>query len=95
MDHPVYDVWVIDCLGKDPEEEAPPPAEDTPANAALPDEVQPLVGELNLLFERVQRAFEAQQHFVADAAHELRSPLTALRLQMQALQRAADDQPSA
>lgn len=55
---------------------------------ALPDEVQPLVRELNLLFERVQRAFDAQQHFVADAAHELRSPLAALRLQLQALQRA-------
>ena len=58
---------------------------------ALPDEVQPLVSELNLLFERVQRAFEAQQHFVADAAHELRSPLAALRLQWQGLQRAGDE----
>jgi len=40
----------------------------------LPDEVRPLVDELNLLFGRVQGAFEAQQNFVADAAHELRSP---------------------
>ena len=64
----------------------------SPVNdAQLPDEVQPLVGELNLLFERVQRAFDAQQHFVADAAHELRSPLAALRLQLQGLQRAGDD----
>ena len=58
------------------------------SDAQLPDEVQPLVGELNLLFERVRRAFDAQQHFVADAAHELRSPLAALRLQLQGLQRA-------
>ena len=58
------------------------------SDAQLPDEVQPLVGELNLLFERVQHAFDAQQHFVADAAHELRSPLAALRLQLQGLQRA-------
>lgn len=57
----------------------------------LPDEVQPLVTELNLLFERVQGAFAAQQHFVADAAHELRSPLAALRLQLQGLQRAGHD----
>ncbi|EJE53179.1 signal transduction histidine kinase [Acidovorax sp. CF316] len=57
----------------------------------LPDEVQPLVTELNLLFERVQGAFAAQQHFVADAAHELRSPLAALRLQLQGLQRAGND----
>eukprot|EP01030_Chromulinospumella_sphaerica_P002677 gene2677-2619_t len=61
------------------------------SDAQLPDEVQPLVSELNLLFERVQHAFEAQQHFVADAAHELRSPLAALRLQLQGLQRAGDD----
>ena len=53
----------------------------------LPDEVRPLVQELNLLFDRVQRAFDAQKSFVADAAHELRSPLTALRLQAQTLRR--------
>ncbi|MGV3683840.1 MAG: ATP-binding protein [Acidovorax sp.] len=61
------------------------------SDEALPDEVQPLVTELNLLFERVQGAFAAQQHFVADAAHELRSPLAALRLQLQGLQRAGQD----
>ena len=54
----------------------------------LPEEVAPLVEELNLLFVRVRRAFEAQQHFVADAAHELRSPLAALKLQVQGLRRA-------
>ncbi|KPU96497.1 histidine kinase [Variovorax paradoxus] len=57
----------------------------------LPDEVRPLVQELNLLFDRVRQAFEAQKHFVADAAHELRSPLAALKLQVQGLQRASDD----
>ncbi|WP_076998479.1 ATP-binding protein [Variovorax sp. KK3] len=57
----------------------------------LPEEVRPLVQELNLLFDRVRRAFEAQRHFVADAAHELRSPLAALKLQVQGLQRAHDD----
>ena len=56
----------------------------------LPEEVRPLVHELNLLFDRVRRAFDAQKHFVADAAHELRSPLTALKLQVQSLQRAPD-----
>ena len=59
--------------------------------ADLPAEVQPLVRELNALFERVRRAFAAQQDFVADAAHELRSPLAALKLQAQGLRRAADD----
>lgn len=60
-------------------------------NDDLPDEVRPLVDELNLLFGRVRDAFEMQQHFVADAAHELRSPLTALKLQAQALRRASTD----
>jgi two-component system OmpR family sensor kinase len=64
----------------------------SPVNeSGLPEEVRPLVHELNLLFDRVRRAFEAQKHFVADAAHELRSPLAALKLQVQSLQRAPDD----
>jgi two-component system OmpR family sensor kinase len=62
--------------------------------AGLPDEVRPLVDELNLLFGRVRHAFEAQKNFVADAAHELRSPLTALKLQAQALRR-LDADPAA
>ena len=58
------------------------------SEAGLPDEVRPLVQELNLLFGRVKTAFDAQQNFVADAAHELRTPLAALRLQAQSLERA-------
>ncbi|MGV7209112.1 ATP-binding protein [Oxalobacteraceae bacterium A2-2] len=57
----------------------------------LPDEVRPLVHELNLLFGRVRTAFDAQQHFVADAAHELRTPLAALKLQVLSLERAQDE----
>ncbi|MEC5211762.1 two-component system OmpR family sensor kinase [Polaromonas sp. CG_9.5] len=63
-------------------------------DVGLPDEVRPLVDELNLLFGRVRQAFEAQKNFVADAAHELRSPLTALKLQAQALRR-VDADPAA
>lgn len=55
--------------------------------AGLPSEVRPLVGELNALFDRVRQAFETQKNFVADAAHELRTPLAALKLQAQALRR--------
>ncbi len=58
----------------------------------LPDEIRPLVHELNLLFGRLRQAFEAQKSFVADAAHELRSPLAALKLQVQGLARAHDDE---
>ena len=61
------------------------------AGSELPDEVRPLVDELNLLFGRVRNAFDAQKNFVADAAHELRSPLTALKLQAQALRHTAGD----
>lgn len=57
----------------------------------LPAEVIPLIHELNLLFARVRRTFEAQSSFVADAAHELRSPLAALLLQVQGLERAKDE----
>ncbi|ALV07423.1 ATP-binding protein [Roseateles depolymerans] len=68
----------------------------SPVDAAdLPSEVEPLVTELNALLERVRQAFETQQQFVADAAHELRSPLAALKLQLQALRRAPDDQARA
>ncbi|MDN3921595.1 ATP-binding protein [Roseateles violae] len=61
------------------------------AAAGLPIEVRPMVDEMNSLLARLQRSFEQQQHFVADAAHELRSPLTALKLQIQGLQRAPDE----
>jgi two-component system OmpR family sensor kinase len=56
----------------------------------LPDEVRPLIHELNLLFGRVRQSFDEQNRFVADAAHELRSPLAALRLQLTSLERADD-----
>lgn len=57
---------------------------------ALPEEIRPLVQEFNLLLARVRQAFDAQQHFVADAAHELRSPLAALKLQVELVQRAQE-----
>ena len=61
------------------------------AGVGLPDEVRPLVDEINLLFGRLDQAFAAQKSFVSNAAHELRSPLTALKLQVQALERAPDE----
>lgn len=60
------------------------------AEAGLPDEVAPLVAALNGLLQRLHASLDAQRAFVADAAHELRSPLTALKLQMQLLRRAPD-----
>ena len=57
----------------------------------LPDEVAPLAIALNALLERLRLSLDAQRAFVADAAHELRSPLTALKLQLELLRRAGDD----
>jgi signal transduction histidine kinase len=57
----------------------------------LPTEVSPLVEELNRLLDRLSGAVASQRAFVADAAHELRSPLTALSLQLQLLERARDE----
>jgi len=57
----------------------------------LPDEVAPLVQSLNALLQRLGASLQTQRAFVADAAHELRSPLTALKLQLQLLQRAPDE----
>ncbi|MGC1387026.1 MAG: ATP-binding protein [Steroidobacteraceae bacterium] len=58
---------------------------------SLPREVAPLVLELNRLLIRLHSAFEAQRAFIGDAAHELRSPLTAVRLDLQLLDRAPDE----
>ena len=66
---------------------APSSLEPLPAGG-LPEEVRPMVSELNGLLERLRQAIETQKRFTADAAHELRSPLTALQLQIQLVERA-------
>ena len=53
------------------------------ADARLPLEVQPLVRALNALLERLAIALDTQKAFVADAAHELRTPLAAVQIQSQ------------
>ncbi len=47
----------------------------------LPTEVRPFVVAINRLLARVAQSMDSQRRFVADAAHELRSPMTALSLQ--------------
>lgn len=55
--------------------------------SALPLEIAPTIDEINYLFERIDYAQQQQQKFIADAAHELRSPITALNLQLKVLQK--------
>ena len=55
------------------------------AQQELPSEIRPFVLAINRLLARVEQAMQAQRRFVADAAHELRSPMTALSLQAQRL----------
>ncbi|MFL9895801.1 ATP-binding protein [Paraburkholderia sp. RL17-381-BIF-C] len=51
----------------------------------LPVEVRPFAVAINRLLNRVGQSMESQRRFVADAAHELRSPLTAMSLQTERL----------
>jgi two-component system OmpR family sensor kinase len=56
-----------------------------------PPELVAVVSALNALLRRLDDALSSQRGFVADAAHELRSPLTALKLQLQLAERAGSD----
>ncbi len=61
------------------------------AETGLPEELRPLAGSLNALLARLDDALNAQRRFTADAAHELRTPLAALKLQVELVERAPDD----
>ncbi len=50
-----------------------------------------MVQRLNSLLERVQSSLEGERRFTSDAAHELRTPLAALKTQLQVAQGATDD----
>jgi two-component system OmpR family sensor kinase len=63
-----------------------------PVSEQVPEEIAPLVHALNQLLEKLNAALQAQRQLVADAAHELRTPLAALLLQTQLVERATSDE---
>ena len=72
-------------------------AQRTPDDASLlktdnlPSEVLPLIQSLNQFFDRTSAMLQRERRFTSDAAHELRSPLAALRIQTEVAQLAGDD----
>jgi two-component system sensor histidine kinase TctE len=57
---------------------------------AAPDELRPMVREINQLFARLDGAIESQRHFIADAAHQLRTPVAGLLAQVESAGGGAD-----
>lgn len=68
------------------------PTSVTPLHApGAPDEVRPLVAALDALFLRLGASVEAERRFTADAAHELRTPLAAIRTHAEVAASARDE----
>lgn len=65
-----------------------------PVGEAPHDEMEQLAVTFNQLFDRLEGSFQAQQRFVADASHELKSPLTSIRGHLQLLQRRGAAHPA-
>lgn len=58
----------------------------------LPDEVLPVVTQINSLFAMLEQAFANERNFTSDASHELRTPLAGLLTQIQVAQKTTDTQ---
>ena len=56
----------------------------------VPEEVAPLVGAINDLLTRLDQSIATQRHFLADAAHQLKTPLAGLRMQAELAEREID-----
>jgi two-component system sensor histidine kinase TctE len=56
----------------------------------VPEEVAPLVSAINDLLQRLDQSIGAQRHFLADAAHQLKTPLAGLRTQAELAEREID-----
>lgn len=56
----------------------------------IPDEVQVLVNSVNLFMRKLQNVLESQNRFIADAAHQLRTPLAGMLAQLELVQNETD-----
>ncbi|BCF96946.1 hypothetical protein PPGU19_015150 [Paraburkholderia sp. PGU19] len=63
---------------------------DAIAVKVVPDEVFPLVAALNTLLQRLRRSLDRERAFTSDAAHELKTPLAAIKVQAQVALTARD-----
>lgn len=59
---------------------------------SVPSEIKPMIDELNELFVKLREAFLREKRFAADAAHELRTPLAALKTQAQVALKAKNEE---
>ncbi|WP_430391494.1 sensor histidine kinase [Dyella sp. 20L07] len=71
----------------------PPQAMSRLSTEQVPTEVLPVVESLNTLLGRVRDSVLSQQHFMANAAHQLRTPLTGLKAQLEVLSRETAGSP--
>jgi two-component system sensor histidine kinase TctE len=55
-----------------------------PVRVDVPEEMQPVVTEINALLQRLEHSLLSQRNFVSDAAHQLRTPIAALQAQVEA-----------
>lgn len=62
----------------------------SPLRSQAPEEIQPVVVEINSLLLRLDKSLTSQRNFVSDAAHQLRTPIAALQAQVEATLRESD-----
>ena len=92
-------IWILVSRGLAPLERLAkavatrnPKALDPLSEQKVPTEVLPVVRSLNDLLGRLAEALAAQKAFIADAAHELRTPIAAMQLQAQLVERAKTEE---
>jgi two-component system sensor histidine kinase QseC len=89
--------WIINRAFRTLQVSADEVSRHTPADlyevslVGVPSEVQPLLQAINRLIDRMRSTLEHEQRFTADAAHELRTPLAAIKTNLQVIQRARND----